>query len=97
MYTEMNLHWRPYSTICDFCTMKYRVISKMETFQDDRSHILQMLGVADEQLRMNTHGGFKTTDLTKHYFKNISMKVKEKLLEIYKDDFGLFNYDTRIY
>ena len=56
-----------------------------------------MLGVEDQQLRMNSHGGYKTPDLTKNYFKNISIKVKQKLLEIYEDDFGLFNYDTRMY
>ena len=44
LYSKMNIHWRPFNSLCSFCNVRYNVISKMETFEEDKRHILEMLG-----------------------------------------------------
>ena len=98
---EKNIyrHTRPYNNHCSFCILKYKVISKMETFDEDRNQILDMVGLEGkkEDEKLNVHGGDKTSDLTRKYFKNISQKLKKKLLDLYKHEFALFAYQTDLF
>ena len=99
LYTEMNNHYRPDDAICLFCNVNYKVISKTETFDEDRSRILEMIGLQEEKkpVRLHVHGGDQIGDLTKMYFRNTSQEVKTQLLDLYKYEFALFNYDKEMY
>ena len=98
-YAAINMHWRPYHTHCSFCNVPYKVISKTETFDEDKRRILGMLGVEEDEggVRKNVHGGDNITDQTREYFKNITQQVKTDLLELYKYEFAMFHYDTDEY
>ena len=97
-YAAMDMHWRPYHTHCSFCNVPYKVISKTETFDEDKSRILGMLGVEEEGgERKNVHGGDNIGDETRKCFKNITPEVKTELLELYKYEFAMFNYNTDLY
>ena len=97
-YNRMNHHWRPSNSMCDFCNIKLKYYSKMETFDEDRSRILEILELKNKKVeKMNVKGGNKTIDLTQKYFTNISTVLKTKLLDLYKYDFALFNYDKYKY
>merc|ERR1712059_126727 len=94
----MNPHWRPIYNSCFPCYINWTVISKMETFAEDRWRVHQMLGwgkLNQEGGRTwwNIAGGEKTTNLTREWFQNVSEMIKEKLRSIYKLDFELFDYD----
>ena len=98
-FTKMNIHWRPYNSICSFCILKYKIISKMETFAEDRERIWSMVGFEGEkdELKLNVHGGDQACELTKRYFKNIPKEVKNELLDLYRYEFALFGYDKDLY
>ena len=98
-YKKMFLDWRPYNTHCNFCKISFTVISKTETFNEDREKILEMVGEKGEDYneQRHVHTGDQTQELTKQFFANISSSVKLKLLNLYKYDFELFGYDTNIY
>ena len=95
----MFVDWRPYNTLCNFCNVHFKVISKTETFDEDRSKILEMLEVEDEKKkdRIHVHTGDQTYVVTKDLFANISNTVKQELLNLYQYDFALFGYDTGLY
>ena len=95
----MNIHWRPYHTHCSFCNVSYSYISKTETFDEDKARILEMLGVNvnTEGERRNIRGGSKIGNETKKYFQNITEDIKAQLLELYKFEFALFNYNNDLY
>ena len=47
-YLRMDVHWRPLNAHCFFCNVKYTVISKMETYDEDWNRSLKMVGIREE-------------------------------------------------
>ena len=96
--SSMFVDWRPYNTHCNFCNVPFKFISKTETFDEDRSKILEILEVEEEEEdKMHVHTGDQTHVVTKELFANISDSVKRELLNLYQYDFALFGYDTGLY
>lgn len=96
---EMEPHLRPSNSYCAFCNIKYDVVSMMETFHEDTMRIKELLGLDDPKvetrLRINT--GDKILNMTRNYFKNISMGDKEELKKLYQFDFAMFDYNPDLY
>ena len=99
LFLEMNEHWRPSNAYCAFCNIQYRAISKTETFYEDKIRIMEILGLKAEKkmLRMHAHGGNKIQTLTKDYLRNITKNLRTALVDLYKHDFTMFNYDPDLY
>ena len=97
-FGEMNVHWRPSNTYCAFCNIDYALVSKMETFEEDKERILEILGVKARKKgqRLNIHAGNKVQHQTRQLFKNISVQNKAALYGIYKYDFQMFEYDHNL-
>ena len=83
---KMFTDWRPYHDTCYFCQVEYTVISKTESFEEDKKRILRMVGERgeEEEEMLHVHAGSNIQNVTKEYFQNVSEEVKEKLLEVYK-------------
>ena len=96
---KMFIDWRPYHHTCNFCQVEYTVISKTESFEEDKIRILRMVGERGEEKeeKLHVHTGSKIQDVTKKLFQNVSEEVKEKLLKVYKYEFALFDYDAKMY
>ena len=96
---KMFTDWRPYHDTCYFCQVEYTVISKTESFEEDKKRILRMVGERgeEEEEMLHVHAGSNIQNVTKEYFQNVSEEVKEKLLKVYKYEFALFDYDTKMY
>ena len=99
LFLEMNEHWRPSNAYCAFCNIQNRAISKTETFYEDKIRIMEILGLKAEKKmqRMHAHGGNKIQTLTKDYFRNITKNLRTALVDLYKHDFAMFNYDPDLY
>ena len=69
----------------------------METFDRDQYHILEKLEI--QNLTGGLHkdnvgkGGQTSKDLTKSFLQELSPKLYENLVNIYKIDFDLFGYE----
>ena len=98
-FREIEAHWRPSNTYCAFCNIKYGIVSKMETFNEDKRRIMEILGLEEEEKeqRKNVNGGTEIQNLTKECFKNITDIDKNALIDIYKYDFLMFDYDPDLY
>ena len=101
LYSKMNIHWRPFNSLCSFCNVRYNVISKMETFVEDKRHILEMLGEGEgeeaKEVKLGNVAENPTADLTRKYFRNLSSELRLKLSELYKYDLQMFGYDKNFY
>ena len=99
MFSNMHLDWRPYYSHCNFCNVPFKVISKTETFDEDRRRILEMVGLEGEEegVRLHIHSGYQIHQITRKFFRNISQNVKTELLNLYKYEFAMFSYDTNLY
>ena len=93
-FLKMNIHWRPISAQGFFCSMNYTVISKMETYDEDKKRFLKMVGIKEEikEKKYHVHNGESIQDKTKKLFKEIGDKDLKELRELYKYDLELFDY-----
>ena len=96
---KMNPHWRPYNCFCAFCNIDYQIISKTETFSEDRAKIRQVLGLEKEEKtkELHSHSGNNIQNLTRELFRNISKMDKTEIKHIYQYDFEMFEYDPDLY
>ena len=98
-FFELNPHLRPTNSMCAFCNINYTVLSRTETFDEDRAHILRAMGIkiTDNQERLNSHGGGTLFNVTRKLFSTLSSGVKAALADLYRYDFEMFNYDKNLY
>jgi hypothetical protein len=96
---QLNHHWRPFNTYCAFCDINYTILSRTETFDEDRKKIIEILGLESQEpeQRLNMHSGNSIGDLTSDLFRNVSADVKLALIDLYQYDFEMFNYDPHLY
>ena len=99
LFLKMNVHWRPMSAHGFFCSINYTVISKMETYDEDKKRFLEMVGFTEEinEGRFHVHGGKSIQEKTKAMFRNIKEEDFEELTKLYKYDLELFDYDPHMY
>lgn len=97
--TRFNPHWAPYSKLCHPCSIHYDYIIKLEetatnSFTNEIKEAWKKLYDKDEDfltLRKNK-ADITTTKLVPFYMTQLSMEQLQKLCNIYKDDFKMFNY-----
>ena len=97
-YREINPHLRPYNSFCAFCNIKYDIVSKMETFEEDKQRALDILGLENEQKgqRLLINGGHDIQNKTRQFFKDVSEDHFAALVNFYKYDFLMFDYDSNL-
>ena len=96
-FEKMNNHFKPTNAYCAFCNINYRVISKSETFDEDKQRIMEMAGLENKEVRLNSYGGDKIGNITRELFKNVTEDVKLALIDLYQYDFAMFEYDPDLY
>ena len=75
----------------------------METFEEDREAIHQLIGLPYKKggqyhdMKEITKSKYSTQEWTKLLFENITFETKQQLRAIYKYDFEMFDYDPFMY
>ena len=94
-----NIHWEPYISSCSYCSFKYTIISKLETMEEDRKIILELVGaeVPDRKKIQNQTSGKNIQKVTEDLFSQLTREEAEALANIYKYDFEMFGYDMDMY
>jgi hypothetical protein len=91
------MHWEPVFKFCTPCQLNFTHIVKMETFDRDQIYILEKAEIRN--LTGGVHkdnvgkGGQTSTNLTQHFLQELSPKLYQCLVDIYKVDFDLFGYE----
>ena len=94
LFLEMNEHWRPSDAYCALCNIHYTTISKTETFYEEKIRILEILGLKAEKKLQRMK---RIQTLNKGYFRNIKKNLSAALVDLYKHDFAMFDYDPDLY
>ena len=92
---EVDPHIEPFWRACDYCYLDYEVIGKMDTFTNDSNYIMSKTGMRASIEQEHISSGGSTSDLAKVYFAKLPNKLIEKLHQLYKIDFEMFNYDHK--
>lgn len=86
-------HWRPFHLLCEPCLIKYDLIGKYETFDEDADWTLSLLGARGiVRFPKSKSVRAKTSELLVEQFRNISDQDIYRLWERYYEDFAMFGY-----
>ena len=88
----MDVHWRPYSWLCQVCKWKYNFISKYETLDQDLPYLLKRVVLPDWKFRKRPSTSGKSNQTYRQLFSTVPEKLICELKHLYDDDFRLFNY-----
>jgi len=94
-HIKLDEHWEVMNKLCSPCSIKYNYIGKMTSLVEDAQQVLKELGVDnDVEFPANSKDKYKTNikDLIKEYYSTVTDEHRNKLYDIYKEDFELFGY-----
>ncbi|XP_073820893.1 carbohydrate sulfotransferase 11 [Musca autumnalis] len=102
-----NEHWAPIYNFCTPCSINFTIIGKVETFNRDSEYIIRQAGLESLLLGKlpksalkrigNLSKGAKTHNSLEKYFSEIKRSTLDQLIDIYKLDFELFDYNYTKY
>ncbi|XP_013416163.2 carbohydrate sulfotransferase 11 [Lingula anatina] len=88
----VDIHWLPISEQCFPCQVRYDIIGKLETFDEDLDQVAKHVGIRQKILYPSSMKR-KTFGHVKEAFKTLSLQQIAELKRIYSQDFKLFNYE----
>ncbi|XP_054754233.1 carbohydrate sulfotransferase 11-like [Lytechinus pictus] len=97
---SFDKHWNLVSVMCRPCDVKYDIIGKYETLDDDADFILRSANV-DPSVKYPQASKSATNssslDILKKYYSQLTRNQLQKLYEVYKKDFELFDYSLEVF
>ena len=107
----INEHWRPFTTHCNMCRIKYTVIGRVENFDEYLGYIMEKTNLAGRLPNDSSKYLVHTTGIglspskkqsdkmakVKRYFSTLSDDQILGLHSMYKHDFEMFGYDEHEY
>ena len=88
-------HFRAANLVCNPCAVRYDIIAKYETLQNDSDLILEYLRIHHDHKVSFSISKSASSDSCNDAYKDIPLTVRRSLYEIYKDDFLVFGYEYR--
>ncbi|XP_064632127.1 carbohydrate sulfotransferase 11-like [Lineus longissimus] len=95
-WNHMNEHWERYFALCHPCFVRYNIIAKYETLDDDVNFIMEKIGASDVikwPKRRQHYSHTPTSKLVSDAFQNISSDDLRTLSTLYYDDHKMFGYE----
>ena len=107
-YHPCNEHWEPQYIHCNYCDIRYDIIGRVETLEDDLEYIAEVNNFKSDLHRikdeLHVHQTFKReiginekTDKIKRYFMQLNSTQVNNIYRMYKIDFEMFGYSTEPY
>ncbi|XP_045594046.1 LOW QUALITY PROTEIN: carbohydrate sulfotransferase 11 [Procambarus clarkii] len=96
---KLDEHWTPMNRFCTPCLVPFDVFAKIETLEEDGNYIIFSAGIEDviKPKRINRSRNEPTEEVADKFLCQLSQKQMEDLLELYKYDIELFEYDVSKY
>ena len=88
-------HFNTASIVCNPCAIRYDIIAKYETLQNDSDLILEYLKTRHDHKVSFPKSKSTSSDTCNDAYKEIPLTVRRSLYEIFKEDFLLFGYEYR--
>ena len=99
---KINQHWRPFSVECPYCNIKFDVIGRMSTFNEDfkyiikKSHLESLIPLSSITEALHS-SKVDSKERTKVLFSQLARNKIEELHKMYETDFKMFGYDSKPY
>ena len=96
-----DVHVMPFWKRCDMCNLNYDLIGKMETFTQDSNYIMEKIGMKSPKIvvaeKEHVSSGNSSEEMAKNLFARLPNDLIEKLYDLYKLDFEMFDYEYKQY
>lgn len=93
----MDIHWKPFSSLCQVCKFRYNVIGKYETFDQDIKQVMSRLNMSNWILKNRDHESGDTKWRYQHMYSTLSDNMICELRDLYEFDLNLFDYQLENY
>ena len=94
---EYNYHWIPVYMLCMPCHFKYSIMARLDTLPMDSREIFKAINMTASMHNNHMTQGNTTNNMVASYYSTIPNDLLDKLVNIYKFDFLLFNYSLEGY
>ncbi|KAK3849200.1 hypothetical protein Pcinc_044034, partial [Petrolisthes cinctipes] len=96
---KLDEHWTPINTFCTPCLVPFDVYAKVETLEEDGNYIIFTAGINDviKPKRINRSRDQPTDEVADKFLCQLTKTQMEGLLQLYKYDIELFQYDVDKY
>jgi chondroitin 4-sulfotransferase 11 len=90
----MDMHWTPVTNFCTPCQVKFDVIAKFETLDEDQRYLIEKAGLGNviKPEHKNSGKGKNTNELLMSHYAQLTRSQVKGVFEIFKYDFELFDY-----
>lgn len=91
---SLDMHWTPITNFCTPCQVKFDVIAKFETLDEDQRFLIEKagLGSAIRPEHKNSGKGKHTNELLMSHYAQLTKSQVQGLYQVFKYDFELFDY-----
>lgn len=91
---NLDMHWTPITNFCTPCQVKFDVIAKFETLEEDQKYLIEKagLGNAIKPEHKNSGKGKNTNELLMSHYAQLTKSQVKGLHHVFKYDFELFDY-----
>lgn len=96
---QLDMHWSPVTSFCTPCQVKFDLILKFETLDEDQRYLIEtanLKGIIKPEHK-NLGKGKNTQELLMSYYSQLTKLQVKGLYEIFKYDFEVFDYDPNPY
>ena len=96
---KLDIHWKPVSRICNPCAVRYDVVIEHDNHSEESQMLVDYLQTNkpnNNPLYFEPYQRVSTRDKCNLYFTRLSKGLRQKLYELYRDDFLLFGYECNI-
>ncbi|OCT64814.1 carbohydrate sulfotransferase 9 [Xenopus laevis] len=95
-----DIHWKPMLELCDPCNIHYDIVGKFETIKEDAAYVLRSIRAPKDLVYPDIKhysNETRTNDLiSKDYFTSLPKALFKKLINVYRFDFSMFQYNPFI-
>jgi len=94
---KFDMHWAPYTELCDPCHVKYDIVMKLETMDSDMEYIKNMVyGGQDYATIPKQYSTVTQIETMKEYYADVTDQQLLDLSDIYRDDFTMYGYGFKL-
>lgn len=91
---SLDMHWTPITNFCTPCQVKFDVIAKFETLDEDQRYLIDKasLGNVIKPEHKNTGKGKNTNEMLMNQYGQLTKSQVKGLYQVFKYDFEIFDY-----
>lgn len=91
---SLNIHWKPYNKICDFCHQNWRFdfIGQYENIAEEANYLLDTMGFTGFRFPAGYRSNVERQERFVRVYASISPQIIDAVYKSYQPDFELFGY-----